>query len=197
MNNSSHINEHTEDNILFRLITEGNKMAFTLVYERYNKMLYILAVRYLKDRYMAEDAVQQTFTRLWEYRSDIYISVSLRNYLYTMTKNHILNVIRNANNEIIHNYEIAQSSDIGEDNLFEMIEKKELMSIFYKGIELLPEQKRTVCLLKMEEKISNQEIAQKMNISINTVKTHYAQAIKQLRTYIEKMLIIIMLLILS
>lgn len=197
MNNSSHINEHTEDNILFRLITEGNKMAFTLVYERYNKMLYILAVRYLKDRYMAEDAVQQTFTRLWEYRSDIYISVSLRNYLYTMTKNHILNIIRNANNEITHNYEIAQSSDIGEDNLFEMIEKKELMSIFYKGIELLPEQKRTVCLLKMEEKISNQEIAQKMNISINTVKTHYAQAIKQLRTYIEKMLIIIMLLILS
>ena len=103
--------------------------------------------------------------------------------------------MRSANNTLVDNYQTAQS-EMYEDNLLSIIEKKELMAIFYQAIEKLPEQKKTVCLLKMEEKISNQEIAERMNISVNTVKTHYVQAIKLLRTYIEKMLIIIISLIL-
>lgn len=187
----------TSDFELFRLIQKGNKEAFTLVYERYNKILYILAFRYLKDRVLAEDAVQQVFTKLWEYHFDIIVSVSLKNYLYTMTKNYILNQMRNANNVLVQNYQMAQSSEDYEDDLFATLEKKELMSIFYQAINLLPDQKKAVCLLKMEDKLSNQEIAERMNISINTVKTHYAQAIKLLRIYIEKMLIIIISIILS
>lgn len=189
------INEHTEDDVLFRLIQKGNKVAFTLIYERYNKMLYALAFRYMKDKSLSKDAVQHVFTKLWEYHSDIVVSINLRNYLYTMTKNYILNMMRSANNTLVDNYQMAQS-EMYEDNLLSIIEKKELMAIFYQAIEKLPEQKKTVCLLKMEEKISNQEIAERMNISVNTVKTHYVQAIKLLRIYIEKMLIIIISLIL-
>lgn len=197
MSSQNHINEYTEDNVLFQSIQEGDRRAFTVAYEKYNKMLYVLAFRYLKDQYLAEDTVQQVFTKLWEFHSDITISISLKNYLYTMTKNYILNQIRNANSAIVKNYEIAQSSEMYVDNLFAKIEEKELMSIFYQAIEMLPEQKKAICLLKMEEQISNQKIAEKMNISINTVKTHYAQAIKMLRTHIEKMLIVIISFILS
>lgn len=197
MFNRIHINDDTEDDILFRLIQKGNKRAFTIAYERYNKMLYALAFRYLKERLSSEDIIQQVFAKFWEYHSDISISISLRNYLYTMTKNLILNQIRDINTSLIRNYQIAQSEDSFEDNLLSAIEEKELMSIFYQAINMLPEQKKTVCILKMEEKMSNQDIAKRMDISINTVKTHYAQAIKLLRSYIEKMLIIIISIILS
>jgi RNA polymerase sigma-70 factor (ECF subfamily) len=191
------INQHTQDADLFSLIQKGNKEAFTIVYNRYHKQLYVLAYTYLKDKDMAEDSIQHVFTRLWEFREDIAIKVSLKNFLYTITKNYILNLIRNENTIVRKNYELAQTAEIYEDNLLSIIEQKELMSVFRQALAMLPEQKRQVCLLKMDEKLSNQEIADKMQISINTVKTHYAQAIKILRAQLRKMLISLILIILS
>ena len=71
--------------------------------------------------------------------------------------------------------------------MLETIERKELMAAFYQAITLLPAQKKEICLLKMEGKLSNQEIADKMQLSVSTVKTHYAQAIKLLRAAMSRM----------
>ncbi|MDR3183814.1 MAG: RNA polymerase sigma-70 factor [Prevotellaceae bacterium] len=176
-----------DDEYLLHLLRRGNEEAFTCIYERYHKMLYALSYRYLKSRTAAEDTVQHVFVKLWEHRTDIIVTVNLRNYLYSMTKNYILNYIRNEQNALAHNYRIAQQAGIVEDNLFETIERKELMTLFYQAIALLPVQKKEICLLKMEDKLSNQEIAGKMQLSVNTIKTHYAQAIKLLRETMSKM----------
>mgnify|MGYP000743686867 CR=1 FL=1 len=170
------MNEATDhiDNELFRRMKQGDRAAFTSIYERYNKMLYLLASRYLQNSSMAEDAVQQVFTRLWEFHSEIYVGLNVRNYLFTMMKNYILNTIRNENK----NYQIAYSEPFYEDTLIEKIEEKELKGILNRAISQLPEQKRMICLMKMEGKLTNQEIAQKLNLSANTVKTHYFQTIK-------------------
>ena len=189
--------QQMDDSDLFFLIQKSNKEAFTLVYNRYHKQLYLLAYTYLKDRDMSEDAIQHVFSKLWEFRKDIKIKVSLKNFLYTITKNYILNQIRDNNTAIKKNYELALSTDSYEDNLFDIIEQKELTMLFRKALEMLPQQKRQVCLLKMEGELSNQEIADKMQISINTVKTHYAQSIKLLRAHLGKMLISILFIILS
>lgn len=181
----------TGDVDLFSLVQKGNKEAFTIIYNRYHKQLYVLAYTYLKDRDMAEDAIQHVFAKLWEFRQDTVIKVSLRNFLYTITKNYILNLIRNENSIIQNNYKIAQTADLYEDNLVHKIEEKELMTLLGQALDKLPEQKRQVCLLKINEKLSNQEIAERMQISINTVKTHYAQAIKLLRIELRKLIIII------
>lgn len=176
---------------LFSLARKGNEAAFTMIYNRYHKQLYILAYTYLKDRDLAEDAIQHIFTKLWEFREDTIIKVNLRNFLYTITKNHILNLIRSENSIIQNNYKIAQNTDVYEDNLVHKIEEKELMALLGEALKKLPEQKKQVCLLKINEKLSNQEIAETMQISINTVKTHYAQAIKLLRAELSKIMIII------
>ncbi|UKI47213.1 MAG: LuxR C-terminal-related transcriptional regulator [Phocaeicola vulgatus] len=60
------------------------------------------------------------------------------------------------------------------------------MSHFYQAIDHLPKQKRQVCLYKLKGNLSNQEIADKMNISVPTVKTHYAQAIKKYCGHISR-----------
>jgi len=108
-----------------------------------------------------------------------------------MTKNHVLNLIRNENSAISKNYEIAQSTPVYEDNLIEKLEKKELMSSFYKAVDMLPAQKRDICLMKVQEELTNQEIAERMNLSVNTIKTHYSEALKLLRIHLSKMLIIV------
>jgi len=59
---------------------------------KYHRYLFALAYKYLKDTGMAEDVVQHVFVKLWETTGDIQIEINLRNYLYTMTKNFILNL---------------------------------------------------------------------------------------------------------
>lgn len=186
----------TNDDILLRQLQEGNRIAFTAIYQKYHKALYVFSYYYLKNKEQAEDAVQTVFTKLWEYRSQIIVTINLKNYLYKMVKNHILNEIRNANNALTKNYEIAQSSENYEDNLLEKIEEKELMSLFYEAIDKLPDQKRSICLLKIKEGLSNKEIAEKLNIAENSVKAYYNLSIKILRSYLQKLLIIVILTVL-
>lgn len=187
------INEELSDKELFSLIQKGNKKAFTVVYNRYNKLLYTLAYRYLVDQSMAEDAVQYVFVKLWESHGRLDVLVSLKNYLYTMTKNYVLNQIRNQNSAVLHNYKIYQSSNLEdyEDGISKAMEDEEMLERLYSAVYSLPEQKKQVTLLKLEGKFSNQEIADKMNISVNTVKTHYAQTLKMLKGSLSKLLILI------
>ena len=169
----------TDDEKLFALIEQGDEGAFTQAYERYHKLLYVLAYRYLMSSDMAEDVVQHVFSRLWEFRSELRVGISL------------MNLIRNENSAIAKNYEMAQSASPYEDNLIEKLEKKELMSSFYKAVDMLPAQKRDICLMKVQEELTNQEIAERMNLSVNTIKTHYSEALKLLRIHLSKMLIIV------
>ena len=177
---------------MLRSLRSDSEEAFTCVYERYHRLLYVLAYRYLKDTAFAEDATQHVFMRLWESRALLVAGMNLRNFLYTMMKNHVLNVIRDQNTAIEKNYEIAQSAPEYEDELLAKIEEKDMMRRLYEEIDRLPEQKRLVCLYKLRGNLSNQEIAERMRISVPTVKTHYAQAIKALRIRFEKLFLILL-----
>ena len=184
------------DEQLFNLIENGDKIAFTEAYNKYHRLLYSVSYRYLMDREKAEEAVQYVFVRLWEYRSDLNIGISLKNYLFTMTKNYVLNIIRNENSMTEKQYELAQRASEFADDFVEKFENRERMDIFYKALDKLPEQKREICLLKVREELSNKEIAERMNLSVNNIKTHYSEALKLLRIHLKKMLMIILFLIL-
>lgn len=181
----------SDEELLDALRSDGEE-AFTCVYERYHRLLYVLAYRYLKDTAFAEDATQHVFMRLWESRALLVAGMNLRNFLYTMMKNHVLNVIRDQNTAIEKNYEIAQSAPEYEDELLAKIEEKDMMRRLYEEIDRLPEQKRLVCLYKLRGNLSNQEIAERMHISVPTVKTHYAQAIKALRIRFERLFLVLL-----
>ena len=185
------ISGQTDDELLI-LLQKGNERAFTAIYERYHKLLYVLAYKYLKDNDTAKDAVQQIFLKLWESRSLFSIHINLRNYLYTMLKNHLLNEIRNNYTALEKNYELAQETIEYENEILSKLEEKEMTEQLYRAIDSLPEQKKAVCLYKLKDSLSNQEIAEKMQISIPTVKTHYSQAIKLLREHFDKLLILLL-----
>ena len=60
------------------------------------------------DEERAKDVVQYVFVKLWEYRAELNIGISLKNFLFTMAKNYILNLIRNKNTALEKQYEFAQ-----------------------------------------------------------------------------------------
>ncbi|MDR1524501.1 MAG: RNA polymerase sigma-70 factor [Tannerella sp.] len=185
------IPDEATDKELFVRLHKSDENAFTVIYERYHKRLYMIACKYLKDRELAKDAVQQIFLKLWEYRTAQNIPVNLKSYLFVMLKNLVLNEIRNNLTATEKINEIIQASEEADNEFIAEIEKEDLKVQLYKAINNLPEQKKTVCLYKLEENLSNMEIAGKMQISIPTVKTHYSQALKLLRTYFHKIMIFI------
>lgn len=190
-------NNQISDTELFYRIQKGDEKAFTLAYELYNKLIYVLSYRYLMDEDRAKDVVQYVFVKLWEYRANLNVGISLKNFLFTMAKNHILNLIRNENSALEKQYEIAQQVSGYEDDLIEKLERREQMELFYQALAKLPEQKKKICMMKIREEMSNKEIAERLNVSINTVKTHYAEALKLLRRELLKLLMIIIILMLS
>lgn len=181
---SPHI--RNEDQALFLLIKKRDKQAFNALYYKYHAYLYAVALRYLKNKDLAEDCVQHVFIKLWENTKALNIDINVKNYLYTMTKNHILNQIRDNKETISLNYANAQQEISDKDDFIKSMEEQQTIEVLLKGIESLPPQKKEVCLLKLEDDITNQKIADKMGISIHTVKSHYQESIKILRDYFQK-----------
>ncbi len=175
-----------EDQALFLLIKKRDKEAFSALYYKYHAYLYAVALRYLKNKDLAEDSVQHVFIKLWENTKALNIDINVKNYLYTMTKNHILNQIRDNKETISLNYANAQQEISDQDDFIKSMEEQQTLDVLLKGIESLPTQKKEVCLLKLEDHITNQKIADKMGISIHTVKSHYQESLKMLRDYFQK-----------
>ncbi len=163
-----------------------------MIYRKYHRYLYALAMKYLKNTHLAEDAVQHVFVKLWESTHDIHIEVNLKNYLYTMTKNYILNYIRDNKAKVTLSYEQAQFDLPEEEHILKAMEERQTQELLYRGIDQLPPQKKEVCRRKLESDDSNQQIAEKMGISVHTVKSHYQESLKLLRSYFEKVKMILL-----
>ncbi len=172
------------DCVILLGLNKGDKVAFSKVFKNYHRLLYALAFRYLKSEGAAMDAVQNAFMVLWEKRESLNFDTNLRSLLFTILKNYVLNEIRH--NKIVYEkqYEISQLESNKEIDISDAIENKEMKALLYTSIQKLPFQERKVCLLKIVNGMTNQEIAERLNITIPTVKSHYTQAIKKLRNEI-------------
>jgi RNA polymerase sigma-70 factor (ECF subfamily) len=67
-----------EDSALFILLKKRDKEAFSVIYQKYHRYLYSLALKYLKSSQMAEDVVQHVFVKLWESTDNIHIEINLK-----------------------------------------------------------------------------------------------------------------------
>jgi len=177
---------------LLMQMRDGNEKAFSIIFDSYHRYLYVLACRYLMSDSYAEDAVQYTFMRLWEGRETFDYKAGIKNLLFTILKNYVLNEIRHNNLVIQKNYELAQFNDEIETDFLHNLEDADFKKHLYKLIKQLPPQKREVCLLKIQQGLTNHEVAEIMNISIHTVKSHYTQVIKLLRSQMDKLLMIVL-----
>ena len=84
------------DKEIVLLLINGSHSAFSKIYVKCHRQFFLLALRYLKSKEMAEDAVQYSFMRLWETRTQIDAEQGVEPYLYGILKNHLLNTYKAA-----------------------------------------------------------------------------------------------------
>lgn len=176
------------DHILLNLLMEDDQLAFTEIFERYSRLLVNHAYKILGNQDEANDVVQDVFLSIWNKRYELIITGSISSYLYTATKNRVLNRI--AHEKVVSRYADSISDFIENDYVFadSKLREKELEAIIAKEISLLPEKMREVFLLRKVEELSYEEIAAKLNITDKTAKQQVYNSVKILRKKLKSLL---------
>ncbi len=175
-----------EDNQLVADLVNDDESAFCFLYAKYRRKLYLFALAFLKSGDAAEDIVQDVFTLIWEKRKFLDPDVSFQSYLYTITRNRVLNYIRdNTNKQSLEEIIYAEAIDSGDDT-FDKITADELTHLLEQSVEILTSRQKEVYILSRKEGLSYQEIANKLNISVGTVGDHITDALKAIHNHLKK-----------
>jgi RNA polymerase sigma-70 factor (ECF subfamily) len=138
----------------------------------------LFADKYIKDMELSKDLVQDVFIKLWERDVEITSKTTVKSFLYTTVRNASLNYIRQ---QVLEEKKIRDYTLLESDSLFEYSVIEEDVSYkLYKAVDQLSLRSKEVVMLTVNE-YSNPEIAEKMNISINTVKTLKQRSYRKLR----------------
>ena len=181
-----------EAQALVKALKEGNQLAFSIVYKTYAAQTFSLAFKYLLNKELAEDAVQNLFLKLWLKKEEIDETKPINRYLFTMLKNDLLNTLRDSKKNIYLLEDCLLMVLELEDNSQNENLKQEQMNIIQQALEQLSPQRRKVFEMKVSGKYSNQEIADKLNLSINTIKFQYSQSLKQIRATVGELSLLLL-----
>jgi len=164
------------------------KKQFGDFFQKNYQTACLVALRYISDTNQAEDLVQDVFVAIWEKRNNLKIKTELKNYFLTSVKNHALNKVHRDKNLTIPLSELL--IDLTEEESIERFDEEELTVNIASAIEELPPACRTIFMLAYREKLNYQQIADRLNVSKNTVKTQMGIAYKQLRQKLIKWVVV-------
>ncbi|HBL73682.1 MAG: hypothetical protein A2W90_13290 [Bacteroidetes bacterium GWF2_42_66] len=176
---------------LLLLLREGNQVAFYNIYERYCKRLYGFVLRYIKQEADAEEIVQEVFIKVWEARAKIDVYSSFESFLFTIAYNATISLFRKRVTEkkylehLMSLQQFENAPDVTNEIHFNELNER-LHTLLN---ELTPRQKE-IFQLSREDGLTHEEIAQKLNISVATVKKHISNTLAFLRSNMDSSLIV-------
>lgn len=168
---------------LVDLLKSGDQLAYTEIYDRYILILLNHAYNKTRDREEAKDIVHEVFTTLWARRENFNCQSNLSGYLYAAVRNNILNQV--VHNDVKGKYlaSIAQFINYNNSQVItdHLVREHQLSSIIEKEIAELPPKMREVFELSRKQHFSHKQIAEKLEISEQTVSKHVTNALRILR----------------
>lgn len=176
--------KHNERELLSR-IKDGEREAFTIIYNYYQPLLHLEAFYKVHNHEEAEDMVQDVFTSFWKRRREIDIKLSLKSFLYKAIQNQFASKIRRK--RLDEKFLRTSEFNDRDDNCYAYIEKKELGIELHKALdEVSPAACRNIMKLVYLQQKSHKEIADELHISVQVVKNQVCRAMKMLRTNFVK-----------
>lgn len=178
----------SDEGTLVHRIKQGDRGAFKELYDRYHRRVFFVAKKYLKDVDLVEDVVQDIFIKFWDKRHQLDESKSVRGFLFTMLKHHVLNMVRDRKNRacILKKYKKIISDKQRSTPADDYIIYKEYKELLKLALEELTPSQREIVKMKVFQNRSNASIAALRKVSVNTVKTQYYNGSKFIREYLKK-----------
>jgi len=176
-----------DQSLILKKVSQGDSLSFRLLMEKYSEQLYNFAFYFLKSRETSEEVVSDVFYKFWSNRQNLPQIKNIESYLYTSVKNQSLNYIEKNQK--------MRYLDVKADTLPELVSEElnpekavlaeELKAQIDQAIERLPEKCRLIFKMVREDGMKYKQVAEIMDISVNTVKEQMARALKSIRLEVE------------
>lgn len=179
---------------LLNAVANGNEQAFALLFRHYHPFLAEHLLRVVNSEQVMQELLQDVFLKIWVNREKLTKVENFTAYLYIVSRNHALNALEKLANEFN-----AKSAYLKDPGLFEDQpgdEHRALQTaLLDEAIDSLPARQKEVYLLHRHERLSYNEIAEKLGIGRETVKTHLEKAVKSIKEYLGGRLPVLILLL--
>lgn len=174
----------TENQLLLQL-SEGSESALQQLFYLYHQQIGAFVFKLTRSRELAEEIVQDVFLKLWTCRHASQEIRNLKAWLFTLSRNQALNALRSQLKEKkVKKYlgDLPLSESFTQDDLTQ----NDRFTLMDEAIKLLPPQQQKVFLLSRYQRLKYEEIAHKMNISRETVKSYLQNATTSITKFITR-----------
>lgn len=179
----------TDEEELLHRLRKGDRVAFEIIYCGYSERLYAHAAKYLEDQEEAKDIIHDVFFNLWQNRETLYIRENLKAYLYQSVRNRIINHQLKNKRADVYFRSFQRFLMNGQADTDFLVRENMQTELIEREISTLPNKMRTVFELSRKEGLSHKEIAQQLNITEQSVRSHVKGALKILRVRLSIVLI--------
>jgi RNA polymerase sigma-70 factor (ECF subfamily) len=168
---------------LMRNFVNGERSAFTSVYNELYFRVYEFARKFLPSPADAEDITADSFIKLWQKHGEFDSLDHIRAFLFTTAKNACLNFLQHTKVKDEKHADILRSLTTLQRDSFYLEEiRAELMQLVYAEVEKLPAKMKEIFLLSYKEGLKPAEIAERLQISVQTVSNQKINAINLLKS---------------
>ena len=163
-------------------IRDGDEAVFETLFRTFAPGLCTFLTRYVGERAIAEELVQDVFLSLWDHRATVHITGSVQAYLFAAARNRALNhldherVTDRFRVSVLTRMTASEASVQGEAECFAALEMQEALA-------QLPARCRLVFTLQRTHGMSYGEVASSLAISVKTVEVHMGRALRTLRAW--------------
>ena len=188
----------SHDNFLVQRTLKGDTEAFRLLVERYKSALFNLGYRLTQNRESAEDLAQEAFVRAYEHLEKFDQKRSFFTWLYTICTNLTINELKKKSyyeskgntpdqkgQETRVTPDTWSSGQLGEGE--QKIDAEQRKNLLNELLGKIADEYRTAVILRYQEELSYQEIAEILDISVSLAKVRVHRGIEKLRILFQKM----------
>lgn len=174
---------HTfSDAELGSLLKGGNQLAYVEIFNRYQPLLFLHALKKMHNEEEAKDMVQEIFMDLWVKHTDFNPERNLAAFLFTCVRNKFVNLLqfKEVRTRYVRSFRdfAAESTDRSD----EPIREKQMLALIEEEINALPAKMKAIFLMSRREYKSYKQISDELGISEETVRKQIKNALKILRT---------------
>ena len=169
---------------LQRRVADGDEAAFTQLYLHFGRKLILFGISLIRSKEMAEELVEDVFVKLWTNQKKITEIENITVYLYVAVKNRALNALSQKAKELIatpFDYLDTTIDELSADP-YDLMITSEMMDRMHQVIATLPPRCKMIFKLIREDGLKYKEVAEILNISVNTIDAQMAIAVKRICT---------------
>ena len=175
-----------EEKALLARVATGNREAFEQLYTTHLNSLHRYIFLFTKSKEDSEEILQEIFIKIWENREKLSEVDSFKNYIFRSAKNKILDNIRHLQVKQRVLLEIKRTKEIAEQTTSNHCAYREYYKVVQVAIEKLPPKRKLIFRLNVENGLSPDEIALRLNISKSVIQKQTYKAAHFIREYLLK-----------